>query len=185
MIEIINEKIIGLSKLERAVYKDCTLENCDLSKQNFNNFEFIDCKFLACNLSNADVSGTSFKDVIFKFCKLIGVHFEFANPFLIKMEFEECNLNYSSFFKLKIPKTKFIKSSIQEVDFTEANLKESIFDYCDLSMSKFENSNLEKVDFYTSFGYTLNPLINNIKKARFSKNEIVGLLSDFNIVISE
>ncbi len=185
MNEVINEKHTGLSTLKRAVYKECTFENCDLSKQNLNSFEFIDCAFLACNLSNNDVSSTSFKGVIFKSCKLIGIHFESVNPFLLKLSFEECNLNYSSFYQLKIPKTKFIKSSIQEVDFTEANLKESVFDECDLTVSKFENSNLEKVDFQSSFGYTLNPSKNNIKKARFSKRELAGLLSDFDIVISE
>jgi len=46
-------------------------------------------------------------------------------------------------------------------------------------------TNLEKVDFYTSIGYSFNPSKNNRKKARFSKNEVAGLLSDFDIIISE
>ena len=185
MNKIISEKFTQTNSIERGEYVECEFKDCDLNGMNLSYYSFIECEFINCNLSNIKFEHTSLKDVLFKSCKLMGIHFELVNPFLLKLKFEESNLNYSSFFRLKIPKTKFNKSSIQEVDFTEANLKESVFNECDLTLSKFEDSNLEKVDFYTSIGYSFNPSKNNIKKARFSKNEVAGLLSDFDIIISE
>jgi hypothetical protein len=47
----------------------------------------------------------------------------------------------------------------------------------------FENTNIEKADFRTSFNYSINPEINRIKKAMFSKQGVVGLLNHLDIDI--
>ena len=72
---------------------------------------------------------------------------------------------------------------MHEVDFSETDLSESVFAQCDLSRSIFSNTNLEKVDFRTSFNYSFDPSINRIKKAKFSSEGVIGLLSKYDIVI--
>lgn len=185
MDKIIGQKFTNLNNIPRANYQECVFKDCDLSNQNLSNYQFVECIWDCCNLSNCQMENTTLKDVVFKSSKLVGVMFEMVNPFLLKLHFEASILNFASFYKLKIPKTEFISCSIREVDFTETYLKESIFDSCDLTLSKFESTNLEKVDFSSSTGIGLNPSKNNIKKARFSRNELAGLLIDFDILISE
>ena len=89
----------------------------------------------------------------------------------------------SSFFKLKIKKTKFKDSTLHEVDFTETDLTEAVFDNCDLKRATFEHTNLEKADFRNAFNYSIDLEQNRIKKAKFSKTGIVGLLGKYDIVI--
>lgn len=185
MKTIISEKISDVKSLERAEYIECIFTNCDLNNLNLSNYSFKECKFTTCNLSNIQVEHTSFKEVLFDSCKLIGIQFELCNPFLLKLEFEKSSLDYSSFYQLKLAKTNFNNCSLIEVDFSETQLTQSIFNHCDLSLSKFENTNLEKVNFVTSVNYSINPSKNNLKKASFSKNELAGLLNDFDIVISQ
>ncbi len=89
----------------------------------------------------------------------------------------------SSFHKLEIKNTIFISCSLKEVDFEDTDLSGSNFENCDLSGAVFGNTNLEKVDFTTAFNYTVDPVINNVKKARFSIQGLPGLLSKFDIII--
>ncbi len=185
MIEVIDQQFSSINILERAIYKECTFENCDLSKQNLNSFQFIDCAFIGCNLSNSDISQASFKTVSFESCKLMGIQFQQANPFLFKVVFEACNLSLSSFYSMNINKTQFIDCDLSEVDFTETELKESDFSGSTLSQTIFEKTNLSKSDFRTAENFRINPSENNIKKAKFSKENLAGLLADFDIIISQ
>jgi len=114
---------------------------------------------------------------------MLGLHFDNCNEFLFTVEFDNCFLNLSSFYKRKLKKTNFYNSSLQEVDFTETDLTGSLFDNCDLNKAIFENAILKKADFRTSYNYSIDPEINQIKKAKFSMTGIAGLLNKYDIEI--
>jgi hypothetical protein len=42
---------------------------------------------------------------------------------------------------------------------------------------------LEKADFYSAEGYQINPAINRIKKAKFSREGVLGLVAHLDINI--
>ena len=94
-------------------------------------------------------------------------------------------LNFSSFYKLKLKKTHFQKCTLHDVDFTEADLGGALFDNCDLARAAFENTILEKTDFRTSFNYSINPELNRIKRAKFSKEGVIGLLDKYDIEVEQ
>lgn len=73
--------------------------------------------------------------------------------------------------------------NFQETDFSETELTLSVFDNCDLERAIFDRTNLEKADFRTSWHYSIDPTINRIRKARFSKDGIAGLLNRYDIRI--
>jgi uncharacterized protein YjbI with pentapeptide repeats len=73
--------------------------------------------------------------------------------------------------------------TLHEVDFTEADLSASTFDNCDLLNASFDKTILEKADFRTSYNYIIDPENNRIKKAKFSRNGIAGLLNKYDIEI--
>jgi fluoroquinolone resistance protein len=127
--------------------------------------------------------GTGLKNVVFKNYKLVGIHFGDCNPFSLSLHFEDCLLNLSSFYKLKLKGIQFKRCNLQEVDFTETDLTASVFGNCDLAGALFENSILEKVDFETAFNYSIDPNINQIKKAKFSMAGSIGLLFKHDIEI--
>ncbi len=172
-----------LKALPEADYENCSFINCNFSGTNLSNIVFAGCAFTGCNLSLAAITQTAFKNSKFKDCKLLGLHFENCNPFLFEVYFENCMLNLSSFYKLKIKKTKFIHSSLHEVDFTESDLTGSIFDNCDLARTIFQNTIAEKADFKTAYNFLINPETNNIKKAKFSTAGLAGLLDKYDIEI--
>lgn len=60
--------------------------------------KFIDCDFIECNLTNAMLSNTALQNVRFQDCKLVGVHFEHANPFGVQLSFTESLLDNLSFY---------------------------------------------------------------------------------------
>ena len=113
----------------------------------------------------------------------MGVHFNDCNNFLFAVNFDNCMLNLSSFFKMKLKTTKFKNSVLHEVDFNDTNFLGTTLDTCDLSRAIFRNCNLEKVDFRSSFNYSIDPEANKIKKAKFSLNGIAGLLHKYDIDI--
>lgn len=118
-------------------------------------------------------------------CKILGVKFNLCHDFIFEVCFKNCTLDYSSFEKRKMQKTTFDNSSLKSVDFTNCNLNQSKFLNSDLNEAIFYNTNIQEVDFSSAFNYTIDLSLNNIKKAHFSKKDLAGLLSHYNIIIEE
>lgn len=169
--------------LEKAEYDDCTFLNCDFSNTNLSNVIFIDCTFKTCNFSNTILNQTSFRAVHFEDSKLIGLHFNTCNDFLLAFNFTNCILNFSSFYKLKIKNSIFKNCNLQEVDFSQTDATQSIFEDCDFKHAQFNRSILEKADFRGSKNFVIHPEDNKITKAKFLKEDLMGLLQRYNIII--
>ena len=88
-------------------FENCQFRNCSFSGVNLTDTSFTECEFEACDLSTAKITNTAFKDVSFYGCKLLGLKFESCNKFLMEFRFEGCQLDYSTFYQLKLPKTDF------------------------------------------------------------------------------
>src|SRR5512140_1105710 len=93
-----------------AGYEKCRFLHCDFSDADLSNAKFSECEFTGCNLSNARTVKTVFRGVAFKDCKQIGIHFDQCHGFVLSMDFENSNLDFCTFGKLNLRKTKF-KSS--------------------------------------------------------------------------
>jgi len=171
----------ALNKPEPADYENCIFKSCNFASTDLSGLNFSECEFLECDLSLAKTIKTTFRDIQFKNCKLLGLHFENCNEFLFSAGFENCVLNLSSFYKLKLKNAKFKNTGLHEVDFTESDLSSSIFDNCDFSGAVFDRTILEKADFRTSYNYSIDPETNRIKKAKFSVSGLTGLLAKYDI----
>ena len=176
---------VDFSKQGRVTdnFEDCTFEHCSFSKTNLSNIIFSECTFIGCDFSIAALAKTVLRGACFKECKLLGLHFEQCNNFIFTVDFENCILDLSCFYKLSLKKTRFRKCSLHEVDFTECDLTGALFEHCDLSGAKFDRTVLAKADLRTSFNYAIDPERNRLTKAKFSAAGIAGLLGKYNIEI--
>lgn len=181
----VGESFSKPQSLQSGEYEDCVFQKAELESQDLTGCKFVDCVFEDSNLSLATLKNTSFQKVHFKNCKLQGLHFEYCNPFLFEVSFEVCQLNLSSFYKIKTKGTRFSHCNLREVDFSEADFTLAIFDHCDLQGAIFDQSILEKADFRLAESFQINPSINRMKKAKFASNNIHGLISHLDILIDE
>ena len=180
------DKLVFSDKpLEKGEYENCIFTNCDFSNADLSKIIFSECEFVNCNLSMAKLQGTAFRKVKFTDCKLLGLNFENCNPFGLEMSFEHCVLDHSIFYKTNLKNTSFINSQIHEADFTESDLTHSIFEKCDLQGATFENTILEKANLKTAYNFQIDPEKNRIKKAKFSTENISGLLAQYDIKIEK
>ncbi len=170
-------------KLSAQEYDNCLFESCDFTDSNLSAITFLECRFENCNLGNVMLKEASFQDVQFSGCKLLGVDFGNCNDFMFSVNFDDCILDYASFYGFHMKHTIFKTCSLKEADFTQANLQDSVFQHCNLSKSVFENTNLEKVDFSTSEHYTIDPEKNRLKKAKFNEKGLIGLLTKHDLII--
>ena len=169
--------------LKSSEFDYCTFDTCDLSKVDLGSSIFTECTFNNCDLSNAKLNNTSFKDSTFNNCKLLGLHFDDCNQFLFSTSFQDCNLSFSSFFKINLKTSNFYSCNLEDVDFSGANLSNQKFNTCDLTNTIFNRTNLEKADFRTAKNFRINPDENLIKGTRFSKDNLKGLLEKYDIKI--
>lgn len=169
--------------MARGNYENCTFVNCNLSHVNLGNFGFTECKFLDCDLSMAHIKQATFNDIGFERCKMLGMRFDLCNDFLLSFQFKECTVNLSSFYGLNLKKIHFVKCKLQEVDFTETDLTLAVFDGSDLQRAIFDRSILEKADFRTAHNFSIDPERNTMRKAKFSREGVVGLLGKYDIVV--
>ncbi len=173
------------ASLQSGAYENCIFNGRDFANEDLCGYKFADCTFNRCNFSMAKLSGTAFRDVKFKDCKMLGLRFDRCHPFGLSFSFDGCQLNHSSFYKMKIKRTVFNDSQLKETDFTEADLTNAVFDHCNLMNAVFDRTILEKADFRTAYDYTIDPETNRIKKARFSALGLAGLLGKYDIDIEK
>ena len=171
------------STLPFGDFEQCQFIQCNLNEVDLNDFTFINCEFIECNLSLAKINGTSFQDVNFSNCKMIGFNLESANKFGLKVKFNHCTINDSSFYEIQLSKTHFKNCSLVHVDFAYANLSQVFFEDCDLKNAIFDQTNLEKANLTSSYNFSINPNTNKIKNAKFSRENCLGLLDSFQIKI--
>ncbi|MFA5848998.1 MAG: pentapeptide repeat-containing protein [Bacteroidales bacterium] len=177
------DKKYSENELVTGEYGGCSFTNCNFSNANLSEIVFTECKFENCDLSMAKLVNTTFGDVEFSNCKLLGLRFDSCNKMTLALNFSYCNLNFASFYKLKLKKARFDNCKMEEVEFAETDLTGSVFNNCDLVRAVFENTILEGCDLRTSFNFSINPEINRIVKAKFSHQNIAGLLYKYNLTI--
>lgn len=169
-------------KVTEIEFEECNFTNC-----RFLDCEFVKCAFKYCMFDNCLISAlmpvdTRFIEVTFKNSKVIGIDWT-KSLSITRISFNNCQLNYSNFRFLKLPKTKIINSEVKEADFTEALLTESDFSGSDLEGSIFFKSDLMKSDFSSAKNYYIDARNNTINKAKFSLPEAISLLNSLDIIL--
>lgn len=168
---------------KKAEYDNCTFTNCNFTEVDLSSVTFIECEFDTCNFSNANIKYTTFREVDFRDCKMIGLQFQDCNPFLLSFTFSNCQLQFSSFYKLKLKGIRFSNCNLNQVNFVEADLSNGLFDNCDFKHAIFEKTNLKNSDLSSSENFVINPENNTITRAKFSKENVLGLLYHYQISI--
>lgn len=168
-----------IGDFEACVFKRCTFRDLELGSSSFE-----DCEFVDCDLSNSKLSNTALRDVQFNNCKMLGLHFETCNPFLFSVQFTKCQLSVASFYQCILKQSQFRECLLKDVDFVEADLTKAVFSNCDLEGALFDHSILVETDFSSAFHYRLDPEVNTLKKTKFSKEGLHGLLGKYDIKIS-
>jgi uncharacterized protein YjbI with pentapeptide repeats len=171
------------SRLPKGEYDHCIFEECDFSDSFLDNTHFIECRFIDCNLSNANIKHSLFREVSFVRCKMLGLRFEDCNDFLLSLQFQECSLDFSSFYNTPLQGTSFNSCRLVQTDFTGTDLREASFTNCNMEGGRFDASNLQGADFRSAFNYSIDPERNQMKKARFSREGLEGLLGTYDIIV--
>lgn len=164
-------------------YYHCIFEHCDFTEILFQKTNFEECEFISCNFSLCKSNGTSWNKVVFEQCKLTGANFSHANKFTFSAKFDECLMQYVSFQGLNLQGFQFTKCLLTETDFNTCNLKKTHFDDCNLDRALISHCNLEDTDFSTAYNFVINPNDNKVKKAKFSLQNLPGLVAVFDVKI--
>ena len=170
-------------RLASGEYELCTFINCIFRDTDLTGSGFAECEFVDCDFSNAHGKSIIMRDLKFKNCKMLGFRFDQCNPFLLSFYFEDCFLNFTSFYKLKIKGTKFLNCVINQADFTGADLSQSVFYKCDLNGAIFQNTILAGANFQSAWEFNIDPEVNLLKGAQFSVGNLAGLLTKHKLKI--
>lgn len=123
-----------------TVWKNSTLEDVDLTKQNMLFINFKGSKLKNINFSECDIIRGQFKDTKVKRCT-------FTNARIIGTPFQNSKIEDSNFNNADCTGVDFRKSELRYVDFSNANLKNSNFINAQFKNVSFEGANLEDAIF--------------------------------------
>jgi uncharacterized protein YjbI with pentapeptide repeats len=171
------------TQLSHGYFKDCQFNQCQLVEQDFSHSTFVNCVFNACQISLCQLEQTAFQSVQFKDCQLLGLRFEHCNPFQLSIQASSSQFIMCSFYKKPINKAVFEQCQIQECDFSEAQLKQAPFTESRLSGSTFMRTDLSEANFSSAYDFLIDPSQNKLKKAKFSRHGLEGLLQHFGLII--
>ncbi len=167
--------------IKRGEYERCTFTDCRFAGTDLSGFVFVDCRFEQCDLSNVPLKQSSFRSAAFKGCKMLGLHFEDCNPMLFSVDFEGCQLQMSTFHRLKLKGTRFVGCRLGEVSFTDCDLTKADFNNSELHLTHFDGCTLEQADFRTASGLQLDPDKNRLKGALVTLYQLPGLLEKYQL----
>ncbi|MDB6078985.1 MAG: pentapeptide repeat-containing protein [Akkermansiaceae bacterium] len=167
-------------ELDRVEFSGCGFRQCGFERTVFRDCLFEDCEFEACDLTLAEVTGSSFNPAVFRNCKASGIVW-YRVGFAFDAAFLDCQLDYSSFFGMKLNRVRFTGSRLKEVTFVDAVAKDVHFKGCDLEGAVFTHTDLSRADFTGAMRYDINVTQNQVKGAIFDLPEAVRLLSYFGI----
>ncbi|MCR4326051.1 MAG: pentapeptide repeat-containing protein [Candidatus Roizmanbacteria bacterium] len=173
---------LSRQNIREIEFEDCTFNRCSFVNSTFLQCKFIHCVFQECMLSAVLPTNCHFIDVSFVDSKVIGIDWTKAQQ-VQNLSFKECQINYSNFRMLKLPKTKMVDCEAKEVDFVETNLSNSELTNTDFERSIFSKTNLTKANLVGAKNYLIDARSNTIKKARFALPEALSLLDSLDIII--
>ena len=180
------EKLVKLShigeRFQAKVFEECEFNSCTFIDCKFEKCKFLDCKFNECNLSAIVLVNCQFLEVEFSKSKVIGVDWTKAQK-LQGLNFLECQINYSNFKLLKLPKIRMVKCEAKEIDFVETDLIKGDFKNTNFEKSLFSKTNLTNADFRGASNYFIDIKTNILKRTRFSLPEALSLLDSLDIII--
>lgn len=172
----------GLS-LQGYSFEDCHFINCNFTGARLSGTSLGTTTFESCNFSSTDISRAKLSNVRFSGCKLMGVNFTNVHTMLFSVSFDACRIQHCIFENLKLTALEAEGNEILETDFTGCNLRKARFGGSDLRGSQFLDNDLKEADFRGASHYSIDPTQNQVKGARFSLPDAVGLLTVFQVKI--
>ncbi len=173
----------------RQKFDACTFEHCSFQETVFQSCRFNDCTFTDCDLRLARVPGSSFRNVMFERSNVTGVNWadgSWAKSGLLNsIGFRDCDISYATFIGLDLKKLVLTHCVAKDVEFSDANLTQADCTETDFFESRFVHTNLTEADFTHARNYAIDPMLNTLKKAKFSLPEAIALLRSLNIELIE
>jgi len=175
--------------IRAAAFYDCSFTRCSFASASLIECRFVNCTFTNCDFSLAQLPGSQLSGARFEGCKLIGINWTEADWSGINLgeplAFKGCALNHSTFLGLDLPGIQFSNCTVIGADFREANLSQGDFSGSDLLDSLFQHTNLTDVDLSKARNYTIAPMENTLKRARFAMPEALSLLYNLDIRLDD
>jgi fluoroquinolone resistance protein len=168
--------------IKDVIFEECEFNRCSFITCKFEKCKFLSCRFNGCNLSAINLANSRFIGANFAESNVIGIDWTLVAT-IEDLEFSGCQINYSNFKLLKLPKIKMVDCTAKEVDFTETDLSQGTFTNTDFEMTRFFKTNLTGADFKSARNYFIDVRNNTLKDTRFSLPEAVNLLKSLDIIL--
>jgi uncharacterized protein YjbI with pentapeptide repeats len=124
-----------------------------------------------------ELINSSLKNCKFKNCRLLGIDWSLLSKGIgLELDCEGSDLSFTSFYKINLSNSRFVKCKFNEADFAENNLKNVKFNNSDFLKCRFIDNNLSGADFTDAINYFFDLNNNKCKGARFSYPEVLNLL---------
>ncbi len=168
--------------IKSKYFEECEFDSCVFVDCRFEKCRFISCRFNECTLSAIQPRDSRFIDVTFTASKAIGCDWTKAQE-IRGLSFDGCQINYSNFKLLKIPRTRIVNCEAKEVEFIETDLTHGDFRNTDFEGSRFFKTDLSEADFREARNYFVDVNHNTLRGTRFSLPEALVLLESLDVII--
>nr|AKP45389.1 pentapeptide repeat domain protein [Cystobacter sp. Cbv34]QQZ45545.1 CysO [synthetic construct] len=173
---------IESADLSGKEFERCTFRRCKLPESRWVRSRLEDCVFEGCDLLRMVPEKLALRSVTFKDTRLMGVDWSGLGT-MPDVQFEQCDLRYSSFLKLNLRKTRFVGCSAREANFIDVDLAESDFTGTDMPGCTMQGCVLTKTNFARSTNFIFDPKANQVKGTRVGVETAVALAQALGMVV--
>ncbi len=182
--EVFESLDLRKADLGRKELSRCTFRSSKLAETRWAGARLEDCAFESCDLTRAVPDGMSLRGVRFSASKLMGIDWSRLGNYP-DVSFCECNLEYASFVRMALRKTRFEHCVMTESTFASVDLAQSVFDACQLGGARFEDCELKGASFVRSTDLFVDPRTNRVQGLRIPRDAAVRLAEAFGMKVIE
>lgn len=176
--EIFNRHRLYDCEFINCSFKDCIVEDVELSSCYFKNCDIVSLEFKNSIVRNISIEESNLIGV--NWSNLINSNAGYSNPI---DKVTDSFLKYNSLFEMTLKNTNLSSNTYQDCIFSDSNLSFANFKNSIFSESQFIACDLSSADFRGARGYMIDMNSNKIKKAKFSYPEVQSLLDFLDIEI--
>ncbi len=178
--QVFTDLELPASDLADKEFERCVFRHCKLPSTRFVRARLEDCRFESCDLSGMSAAHASLSGVRYVGTRLLGVVWNDLG-LVPDVGFDNCDLRYTAFNRVKLARTKFVNSTLREASFEQTDLVNADFSGSDLTGTTFARCDLMKADFRFALGLSLDPTVNRVKGTRVSVDAAVAYLQTFGL----
>lgn len=164
-------------------FESCHFDGVAFGQMDWRNARFEQCTFSRCDLTEIRWTGAKLHGVKFDNCNLNGLRWNTLTTLFLKLELTQCQATFGDWSDMELNGARMLETDFTGADFSGTDARKVDWSGSRLRDSIFQRTDLRESDLRTATNWSIDPVENKVRGARFSPSDLEGLIGRLGICL--